>query len=108
MRRREFLRVAVSAAGGLLVSVGRSQTTGAFQPNGFVRIDPDGTITIWNKQPEIGQGVLTAQPQTRTGQEKGGEIGQHHGPAEPAAQPERRPVRGREGARRMVQGVLLP
>jgi isoquinoline 1-oxidoreductase beta subunit len=62
MNRRGFLRVAASAAGGLLVSVGRGQNQGAFQPNGFVRIDPDGTVTIWNKQPEIGQGILTALP----------------------------------------------
>jgi isoquinoline 1-oxidoreductase beta subunit len=60
--RRDFLRVAATTAGGLLVSVGRAQSTGAFQPNGFVRIDRDGTIAIWNKQPEIGQGILTALP----------------------------------------------
>jgi isoquinoline 1-oxidoreductase beta subunit len=60
--RRGFLQVAATAAGGLLVSLGHGQTGETFQPNGFIRIEPDGAITIWNKQPEIGQGVLTALP----------------------------------------------
>ena len=60
--RRAFLRVAATAAGGLLISMEGARSAESFEPNGFVRLDPDGTITIWNKQPEIGQGVITALP----------------------------------------------
>ena len=56
--RRDFLRIAATAAGGLLVSWGQDP----FQPNPYVRVDPDGVITIWCKQPEIGQGVKTSLP----------------------------------------------
>ncbi|MEO8370382.1 MAG: xanthine dehydrogenase family protein molybdopterin-binding subunit [Candidatus Solibacter sp.] len=56
--RRDFLRIAATATGGLLVSWGQDP----FQPNPYVRIDPDGTIHIWCKQPEIGQGVKTSLP----------------------------------------------
>jgi hypothetical protein len=89
--RRSFLKVSGTAAGGLLISgglargaarllregmpdaAGAAGTSGAagapdapasraFQPNAFLRIDPDGTVTIWAKNPEIGQGVKTALP----------------------------------------------
>ena len=78
--RRTFLRVSVSAAGGLLVCVGWERAAdgaagaaagqpvdassalqaAAFQPNAFVRIDPDDTVTIWSRNPDMGEGVKTA------------------------------------------------
>src|SRR5262245_13557157 len=77
--RRMFLKVSASAAGGLLVSIGwdradartgdatrfgsaQSSASAAplFQPNAFVRIDPDDTITIWSRNPDMGEGVKTS------------------------------------------------
>jgi CO/xanthine dehydrogenase Mo-binding subunit len=66
--RRSFLQASLTAAGGLLVSVyvdlDPNTLAGAepFVPNGFVRIDPDGTVTIYQKSPDMGQGVKTAMP----------------------------------------------
>ncbi len=67
LSRRTFLRVGATAAGGLWVACrvgGPTPESGAssFEPNAFVRIDPDGTVTITAKNPEIGQGVKTALP----------------------------------------------
>jgi isoquinoline 1-oxidoreductase beta subunit len=76
MRRREFLRVSVSAAGGLAVSLVWPQRDAAAeeamapklppavsQPLGaFVRIEPDGRIVIGARGCEIGQGVRTSLP----------------------------------------------
>ncbi len=31
----------------------------ALNPSAYVRIMPDGKITIWSKTPEIGQGIKT-------------------------------------------------
>lgn len=65
--RRSFLRVAATAAGVLLVTiyadVDLATAPGeSFIPNGFIRIDPDGTIVIFQKSPDMGQGVKTAMP----------------------------------------------
>ena len=76
--RRLFLRATALAGGGLLLSfgwpagvdarpagIGQAGVDAAaapFQPNGFVRLDVDGTITIWSKNPDMGQGVKTALP----------------------------------------------
>ena len=76
MRRREFVQVSASAAGGLLISVtlpreafadsaGASAGGGAATGvalGGFVEIAADGTVTIAAKNPEIGQGMKTALP----------------------------------------------
>lgn len=65
--RRNFLRVSMIAGGGMLVgfsSLGRNQeeqlddTT--FTPNAFIKITPDGKITLLAPNPEIGQGVKTS------------------------------------------------
>ena len=34
----------------------------AFRPNGYVRIDADGTVTLWSKNPDMGQGIKTSLP----------------------------------------------
>jgi isoquinoline 1-oxidoreductase beta subunit len=67
--RRDFLKFGISAMGGLLISVywphevAIAQETGeSFRPNALLQIDPDDTITIWAKNPEIGQGVKTSLP----------------------------------------------
>jgi len=67
--RRAFLKTSLLVSGALLVGVGScgspssSETASAkWVPNLYVRIDPDGTITIISKNPDAGQGVKTAFP----------------------------------------------
>jgi isoquinoline 1-oxidoreductase beta subunit len=73
--RRQFLRVSALAGGGVLLATyiepvanasarlaGAPRTAADFQPNAFIRITPDGAITIIAKNPEIGQGVKTMLP----------------------------------------------
>ena len=73
--RRQFLRVSALAGGGVLLATyiepvanasarlaGAPKTAADFQPNAFIRITPDGSITIIAKNPEIGQGVKTMLP----------------------------------------------
>lgn len=65
--RRTFLRLTGLAATGLVLGF---DATGAlaldgqatFEPNGFLRIAPDGTTTLWSTKAEVGQGVSTALP----------------------------------------------
>ena len=69
--RRSFLRVGALAGGGLVLATAvgdvaemfaaQSADT-AFTPNAFIRITPDGLITIVAKNPEVGQGVKTSMP----------------------------------------------
>lgn len=66
--RRDFLRVTAVAGGGILIGnwIGprnASATAAAvFEPNVFIRITPDGAITLISKNPEIGQGIKTSLP----------------------------------------------
>jgi isoquinoline 1-oxidoreductase beta subunit len=69
--RRAFLRVSAIAGGGLLIGTHLRPATAAaasledaatFEPNAFIRIAPDGGVTILAKNPEIGQGVKTSLP----------------------------------------------
>jgi isoquinoline 1-oxidoreductase subunit beta len=76
MDRRSFLKLSAIASGGLVLGtylkfgdeafaaevVKGTEATGAFTPNAFVRIAPDGTISIAAHTPEIGQGVRTSLP----------------------------------------------
>jgi isoquinoline 1-oxidoreductase beta subunit len=66
--RRTFLQVIVAAGGGLLLGIGfvddaeaqQAPDTPPFSPGAYVRISPEGRITLYSKSPEIGQGIKTA------------------------------------------------
>src|SRR5262249_41311400 len=67
--RRAFLRVSAVAGGGLLIGLSfgsraarAEDETPSLVPNAFVRIDPDGAITITAKNPEVGQAVKVSLP----------------------------------------------
>ena len=68
--RREFLTVAMTTAGGLLLGIrseGAPRRLDPLRPapvglTAFVEIAPDGTVIITAKSPEIGQGVKTSLP----------------------------------------------
>jgi isoquinoline 1-oxidoreductase subunit beta len=70
--RRSFLRVSALAGGGLVIAAyfepvgdlfaqGRGNAP-ALVPNAFIKIAPDGKVTIIGKNPEIGQGIKTTLP----------------------------------------------
>ena len=69
--RRQFLQVSALAGGGILISsfepLNQLETLAAaqaaeFAPNAFIKLTPDGFVTIIAKNPEIGQGVKTMLP----------------------------------------------
>src|SRR5215203_3889552 len=74
--RRQFLRVSALAGGGLLLGTLLDSTgapelfaagaprapAGEFVPNAFIRLSPDGSVTIIAKNPEVGQGIKTMLP----------------------------------------------
>ena len=71
LSRRTFLRASAIAGGGVLLSSFweplEAAATSKARPadpvlNAFIRIHPDGTVTIASKNPEIGQGVKTMLP----------------------------------------------
>ncbi len=71
--RRDFLRVGVVAGMGLLVechlpnqthaadALGKTESgIGAFEPNAWLRIGTDDTVTVMVNHSEMGQGITTA------------------------------------------------
>jgi isoquinoline 1-oxidoreductase subunit beta len=72
--RRSFLRVSALSGGGMLLAYyiepladGFAQAPQAppravLTPAAFIRVAPDGIVTIMGKNPEIGQGVKTSLP----------------------------------------------
>ena len=70
--RRSFLRVTAIAGGGLMLgtyldSLGAAEAfaqgpAADFAPNAYIRITPEGIVTIVAKNPEVGQGVKTLLP----------------------------------------------
>ena len=71
LSRRAFLRASAIAGGGVLLSSFWEPNEAATKKpgappapvlNAFIRIQPDGIVTIASKNPEIGQGVKTMLP----------------------------------------------
>ncbi|HVS88394.1 MAG TPA: molybdopterin cofactor-binding domain-containing protein [Candidatus Acidoferrum sp.] len=74
LNRRSFLRVSALSGGGMLLAYYVEPVAKAFAqappapppvtltPSAFIRVTPDGVVTIMGKNPEIGQGVKTSLP----------------------------------------------
>lgn len=70
INRRTFLKITGLTGGGLVLAfyVGEPGAASAdskakdFAPNAFLRVSPQGIITLYSKAPEIGQGIKTAFP----------------------------------------------
>jgi isoquinoline 1-oxidoreductase beta subunit len=72
LARRNFLRVSLAAGGGMLLTatiptLAKAATLGTAGPdaaalNAYLRIAPDGKVTITAKNPEVGQGVKMMLP----------------------------------------------
>jgi isoquinoline 1-oxidoreductase beta subunit len=69
--RRQFLKIAGGTGAGLVLafSLGgpfakgaKAAATGDFVFNAYIRIAPSGAIILYNKAPEIGQGIKTSFP----------------------------------------------
>src|SRR5688572_7509549 len=73
--RRSFLKATIVAGGALVIGASLpfrsraeerfnlpSEPAANFQPNAFIRIAPDGKVTVTVGQAEMGQGVLTSLP----------------------------------------------
>jgi isoquinoline 1-oxidoreductase beta subunit len=70
MTRREFITTSALAGGGLLLAChlpfGRrdllAATGSEFAPNAFLRVAPDGRVTVIVNKSEMGQGIYTSLP----------------------------------------------
>lgn len=69
--RRDFLRIGALAGGGLILGVrlpwlggeasaAEAAAAGMFEPNAFLRIAPDGAVTVIVGHSEMGQGTFTS------------------------------------------------
>jgi len=68
MDRRSFLKVSSLLGAGFMLAFSLNKTAnasssaGGLELNAYIRISPDGSIFIFSKNPEIGQGVKTSMP----------------------------------------------
>jgi isoquinoline 1-oxidoreductase beta subunit len=67
--RRSFFRISALVGGGFMLGVGNvpaadeaAAAAEVFSPSAFIRITPEGAITILSKNPEVGQGIKTSLP----------------------------------------------
>jgi isoquinoline 1-oxidoreductase beta subunit len=68
LSRRAMLKATAAAGGSLMLGVSiprlapayAAESNADFEPNAFVRIDPDGKVTFTIPQVEMGQGIYTA------------------------------------------------
>ena len=73
--RRNFIRLSALGGAGLVLGhylspSGRAEiakgapadSAGLFIPNAFIRISPDGSVTVFSAKPEVGQGIKTSLP----------------------------------------------
>jgi CO/xanthine dehydrogenase Mo-binding subunit len=67
LHRRDFVRLGALAGAGLVVGIrlpadGGKRRAAPLRPNAFLRVDPDGAVTIWLGRSDMGQGVRTSLP----------------------------------------------
>src|SRR6516165_12209271 len=66
LSRREFLTVGAAAGAGLVIGFylphGSRGESGVFAPSAYLKISPEGKITVVVARSEMGQGVRTALP----------------------------------------------
>src|SRR5258708_30051328 len=71
INRRSFLRVSAIAGGGVMLGMYVKPPKAAAQapvakpaapllPSSFIKVAPDGIVTLMSKNPEIGQGIKTS------------------------------------------------
>ena len=60
--RREFITVAATATGGLLVALRLDAAQAAGFPAAYIEIGTDDRVRIWSAQPEMGEGTKTSLP----------------------------------------------
>ena len=121
--RRSFLKLATAAGGGLVLGYfvrpsGMAQvakpdlerTDGLFIPNAYIRIAPDGGVTVFSPRPEVGQGIKTSLPMV-IAEELGADwrrVSVVSAPLDPAFGPQfaaERSTCGEPSARRCAPGV---
>jgi len=71
LERRSFLKISLLAGGGVMFGLttehaamaqGRGAPAPPPDPHNYIKVAPDGTVTIMAKNPEVGQGVKTMLP----------------------------------------------
>jgi isoquinoline 1-oxidoreductase subunit beta len=62
LTRRQFVAAVAAAGGGLLLGYRVEATPSTFAPNAFIRVAPDGRVTLVMPQVEMGQGTYTSMP----------------------------------------------
>jgi len=63
--RRGFLQLMAAGGGALVLGTAEAQApagSDTFTPHPLIRIAPDGSVTLWAKNPDMGQGVKTTLP----------------------------------------------